>query len=123
MRNASDDRELEQVLQSGEFDFLYDCGIHQSLNSITVGNGDTVISAVAKYFSIILCKAELDQLIEGLSTLSALDLIRGNPGILRQLFVYIKPRKICAPTVSNSREQEEAAVMRWIDFIETIAGL
>lgn len=65
-----------------------------------------------------------------------LDLIRGNPGIilLRQLFVYIKPRKICAdyvidlfslsysPTGSNSREQEEAAVMRQIDFIETIVG-
>ena len=135
MRNASDDRELEQVLQSEEFDFLYDCGIHQPLNSITVANRDTIISAIAKHFSVIVCKAELDQLIEGLSTLSVLDLIRGNPGILRQLFVYIKPRKICAdyvidlfspsysPTGSNSREQEEAAIMRWIDFIETIAGL
>ena len=69
MRNASDDRELEQVLQSEEFDFLYDCGIHQPLNSITVANRDTIISAIAKHFSVIVCKAELDQLIEGLSTL------------------------------------------------------
>lgn len=69
MRNASDDRELEQLLQSEEFDFLYDCRIHQPLNSITVANRDTVIIAVAKHFSIIVCKAELDQLLEGLSTL------------------------------------------------------
>lgn len=73
-------------------------------------------------------------MLEGLATLQVLDLIRTNPCIMRQLFVYVAPKRITAdyilslfseaysPQGSNVRVEEEAAAMKWVHFIQHIEG-
>ena len=133
IKNTSNEQELNQIVENEEFDFLYDCGIQT--RSITMAKKDDVISAIAKHYCIVICKAELDQLIEGLSTLQVLDLVRSNPDVMRELFIYVEPKKLSSdyiidlftpsysPQGCNRREFEEAAVMKWIQFIEIIEGV
>lgn len=73
-------------------------------------------------------------MLEGLTTMQVLDLIRTNSSIMRQLFVYVTPKRITAdyilslfsevysPLGSNARIEEEDAAMRWINFIQHIEG-
>ena len=88
------------------------------------------------HYGVLIVKAELDQILCGLSsTLNALNLIRNNAVVMRDLFIY-KPRPL--PTAdslfdlfepkfsesgSNARETEEATVMLWSDFLQIVEGI
>ena len=77
------------MLGSEKYDFRFDLGIGQSVNSIGLEDVDSIVSAIAKHYAILSVKAELDQMLCGISsTLGTLDLIRQHPRSLRSLFVY-----------------------------------
>ena len=124
---------MQCVIEAEDFDFIYDCGIHQPLHTIKKAKNECLVSAVAKHYSVISCKAELDQILEGLDTMQVLDLIRGNPSIMRQLLVYMTPKKITADYILRlfsekyspvgSNTHEEAATMKWINFIQNVEGM
>ena len=132
LEQAKDESELRALVQSDDYEFLYDCGIHQALNSINLSNRSQLIGNIAKHYSVILCKAEIDQIIEGLTTHKVLDLIRENPATMRQLFVCMPPQNITAdyilqlfmenfsPLGSNSRSAEEATAIHWVHLVEQI---
>ena len=74
-----------------------------------------IISCVAKHYGIFQVKAELDQMLCGLSsTLNMLELIR-NPTRFRPL-LELK----YSPQGSNTREKEEATTMLWLQFLQKI---
>ena len=96
---------------------------------------DTIVGLMVKHFTILMVKAELDQLLCGMSsTMNVLELVRGNPE-MRELFFYNpKPPMTwdamysIVPAVvsqegSNRREDEEAILMKWVMRCKTIEGM
>ena len=90
---------------------------------------------MAKYFTVLRVKSELDQLVCGLSsTLNVLDLVRKNSLQMKELFLYHDPPPLTWESVYNlfpaqmstegstKREREEAVMMRWINVITCIEG-
>ena len=88
---------------------------------------------MVKHFAVFEVKAELDQLLCGLSsTLGVLELLRSDPALMRPLLVYRPTNPVTAddvfdafvfcysPNGSNSREKEEATVMLWVHFLQRI---
>ena len=94
------------------------------------------VSAVAKHYTILKCRAELDQLVQGLETLGVLQLIRSNPCMMRQLFTGTgQEQKLTAELLfdlfppqfssvgSKRREQEEKIVMLWDNYLQMVQGI
>ena len=98
---------------------------------------ERVVSSMCLHYGVLMVKAELYQILCGLSsTLNALNLIRNNAIVMRELFVY-KPQPLpTADTLfdlfetikfsesgSNIRKTEEATIMLWSDFLQTVEGI
>ena len=127
----TDVHELQELLDSDDYDFRYDCGIMQPTQSIQLTERDHIISCIAKHYAVLRPKAELDQLLAGLCTLSVLDLVRANAQVMRSLFVF-KPQPLTADALfdmlpatfclegSNTREAEEATFMHLVEYIQMI---
>ena len=86
-------REEEVIWTVAEFDVLYDCGIHQPLHTIKLNNRSQYISDAAKHYSGVLCKAELDLMIDGLKVNRVLN---ESPTSMQQLFFHMQPPKVTA---------------------------
>lgn len=116
--------ELQSLLLLEEYDFRYTMGVALRVDTVTIADKKEVISAIAKHFAVFEIKAELDQLLCGLScTIGALDLLRNNPAVMRPLLVpsitgplsadeMFDAFDICySPDGSNIKEREETTVM------------
>ena len=102
------------------------------MDSLTILDRDAIIGAIAKHFCIFAVKSELDQLLCGFSnTLDILNVLRSNAAVLRPLFVssvsvmnaddVFDAFNICyLPEGSNKRSIEEATIMLWVNFLQTI---
>ena len=136
LQNATSSQELLELLGSDEYDFHYDLGIGQPVNNITLEDRERMISSIADHYSILVVKAELDQLLGGLAlTLNVLHLICENAPRMRSLFIYSEPAPLKAddifdlftpklsPVGSNRREVEEAAMILWFDFLQLIESM
>ena len=89
MQRATNEEDLKELMDSDEYDFRYDIGIAQSADAIRLADKEKIVPLMAKHFTILSVKAELDQILCGLSsTLSVLELVRENRQTMRQLFVY-----------------------------------
>ena len=88
---------------------------------------------MAKHFAVLEVKAELDQLLSGLSsTLGVLELVRGDPVLMKDLFIHTPTSPMTADDMydafnicyslngSNNREREEATIMLWVQFLPCI---
>lgn len=53
LKNAHDDREVQRIVSAEDYTFLFECGIHQSIQSIKAAEIEGIISAVAKHYSIM----------------------------------------------------------------------
>ena len=125
------------MIDSDDFDFRYEIGVSQPVNTLKLSDKERlIVDLMAKHFTILIVKAELDQMFKcGLSsTLNILELVRENKG-MRQLFVYdqqppmswddlynILPA-VMSPEGSNRREEEEAVMMKWIKLSQAIEGV
>ena len=107
----------------------------QQSSSFKLSDRDAFASAVAKHYTILKCRAELDQLLQGLETLGVLPLIRSNPCMMRPLFTGTgQEQKLTAELLfdlfspqfssvgSNRREQEEKIVMFWDNYLQMVQG-
>ena len=115
-----------------EFDFRYELGIATRSDKISIEDRDAIISAMAKHFCVFAIKSELDQILCGLSsTLGVLELLRNNPTVMRPLLIRSSVKHtadtmydsftICfSPDGSNKRVAEEATVMLWFHFLQTV---
>ena len=78
---------------------------------------------------------EMDQFFSGLDTLSIGFLIRTSSATMKKLFVYGDPSAITvrklqeilipefSPRGSNIREEEDAIIMNWNDYLKDIKGM
>ena len=61
--------EIRKLLDSEEFQFRFDAGV--TMPSISVGiEQDEIVRSLIMHYLVFTCKAELDQLKQGLSELS-----------------------------------------------------
>ncbi len=135
IEDVSSQSELQELLSTNEFEFRFDLGINKPSNKIRLEDRETIVSSIALHHGILAVKAELDQILCGLSvTLNALTLIRDNAVLMRPLFVYEERPPPKADAVydmfpatfsasgSNIREKEEATMMVWNDFLQMVQG-
>ncbi len=135
LHQASNEQEFRQLLDCDKFDFRYACGVPQPSSLIRVIDCDTIVSSVTMHYSVLVCKAELDQLVQSLESLQVLELVRANPQIMKPLFVGTSSKlNITAddlfdllpaqfsPAGSNRRESEENVVMDWDNYNHMIEG-
>ena len=126
--------ELKQLLTDDEYDFQYDIGVAKPMSALQFTDHDTIVQSSALHYSVLCVKAELDQLTSGLRTLGVLDLVQANPKMLTPLFVYTESPPLTAgqmidlfypklsPVGANRRDEEEAVVMLWVNYIQTLEG-
>ena len=135
MLEAKEDLDLQNLLDSDEYSFRYDIGISQPSHTLSLVDKHKIVTLMAKYFTVLRVKSELDQLVCGLSsTLNVLDLVRKNSLQMKELFLYHDPPPLTWESVYNlfpaqmstegstKREREEAVMMRWINVITCIEG-
>ena len=91
----------------------------------------TIVSAMCLHYTILVIKAELDQLVKGLETLDILSLLWEHPPAARPLFIHTDGPPLTAGDVfdvfhpqlslpgSNAREREEEQLIKWL---EDVAG-
>ena len=101
----------------------------------SVADRDKLISSLCLHFNILVVKAELDQLLDGLKELGVLGLIRDNPNEARHLFVHNTAKQLTAdkvfdlfvanlsPLMSNARDTQEAQVLHWANFLQLVEGI
>ena len=111
-----------------DYEFRFEMGIGHSPAS--PDDQLRIVDCMCKHYSIIIIKAQLDQILCGLSsTMNLLYLMREYPAKFRPLLVWSQPDKvsgdllyslfkpILSPDGSNKREQEELVLMWWADMI------
>lgn len=102
--------------------------------NIEESDRDTIISSLCLHSVILMSKAELDQLIDGLKCLEILELLRSNPCVSHKLFVrstaniltveyiYDLFSPSLSSVMSNTRDKEEAQLFNWSNFLQLISG-
>ena len=98
-----------------------------------LGDKENIVVQLANHFTILQCKAELDQILCGLSeTLGLLDLVHGNPIIMRPLFVKATKPPLTAESLydlfvmhysKDGSNTKEVTGMRWLSFLECVEGI
>lgn len=118
------------MLESSEYDFRYDMCVGLIVDSII--DRDKLINTIALYYTVVRCKAQVDQLTEGLRVLGILELMKENPNKAKDLLIYKEPEHLTADKIismfssrlssvgSNSREDEEQIVLFWVHFLQLI---
>ncbi len=123
-------------MNSDDYEFRYDLGISQPADKIRLSDKQTIVELMTKHFTILRVKAELDQILCGLSsTLNFLEFVRNNQRELRQFFIYNPPPtftwsslyNLLPATMSeigtNRREEEENVIMKWINLTRIVEGV
>lgn len=125
---------MRTLLDSEEFDFRFDIGVAQPSQNLHLQDCMRIVKSCATHFTIHSIKTELDQICDGLNCMGVLQLMRNNPALLRPLFL---PQPLCplsadyminlfvtkfSPLGCNTREEEEAVVMKWVQFLQLIEG-
>ena len=125
---------MRELLDSEEFMFRFEVGIMDATAKLSLDDRKWIVSLVSKYYTIVLPKAQIDQIIEGLGVLGMHELMKQNPNAFHKL--------LCEPSVllnadyilttftadfsemgSNKRDTEEQAVIYWVNFIQLIEGM
>jgi hypothetical protein len=136
IENAGSVSELQNLLESDSYDFRYDLGINVSPLDVSLLDRENIVSSMAFHYGVLTVKAELDQMLCGLSeTLNALELIRNNAAIMKPLFLWehrtpptadyvydLMTPKLSEPG-SNRRDEEEAIMMLWVEFLRIVQGI
>ena len=68
IEDASLVSQLQELLNTEEFDFRYDLGISKPVHEIRLDDRETLVSSMALHYGVLMVKAELDQLLCGLSS-------------------------------------------------------
>ena len=100
--------------------------------SIVIEQKDEIVRSLIMHYLVFTCKAELDQLKQGLSELGVLHLLHSYPALLRPLFAASHKPKLTAdqvantfviqwsPRGSNQREIEEAVIFGWMEYLDGV---
>ena len=128
MEEAKNDGAFQELVSSEQYDFRYECGVH----SMKYTDRSAIVAAFYKYFAIIRCLPQLQQLKEGLETLGVLQLLQQNQAVgqlfavqavkitSNQLYDLFCP--LLSPEGSNQHEAEVTTVYHWANYLQSVAG-
>ena len=89
VNEAEDSQDLKNAFFMDEaLDLLTSTGFRKAVSSLTLADRQYLTSALLDYHLMGKVKAEMDQFIEGLSTLGFLDAVRKNPQVFQPFFVH-----------------------------------
>ena len=121
------------MIGSKEYDFRFDCGVSQSVLSLTLEDRDKIISALCLHYTVLSSLAELEQLRHGLSVCQFSMIFERHSKLFRPLFLH-SDESITAsfiqdlykveysPQGSTKRILEEEIIMAWITFLSECEG-
>ena len=128
-------KEMRTLIDSDDFLFRFDAGVTVPSSSLAIEQRDDIIRSLVMHYLVFSCKAELDQLKQGLSELEILKLLHTYPALFKPLFVVCgKPKltadllaatfQVCwSPKGSNQRENEEAVIYGWMEYLQGIESM
>ena len=134
MQQTSSEDELRDLFTSERFSFRFDCGVTQPAGAIFLSDKQNIITSIVHHFCIYSCKAELDEIRRGLSTVGFLSVMEEHP-ILKSLFTGNNSAPLTAGMIqdlfiprfsaegSNSRATEEAIMMHFFELLFEIASM
>lgn len=115
-----------------EYQFRYDAGVCIPSHSAQLDQKDIIVQSLIKHYLVHVCKSELDELKSGCSELGMLALFHTHPTLFRPLLTISGKPKLTAKLVvatfevkwslqgSNAREQEEAVILGWKEYLRGI---
>ena len=107
------------------------CGFLKPAAAVATGNIPDIVRAVYLEYTVLRSSQEIGQFIEGLQTVGIATLMKRHPLVIKKLFVYNGAANVTAQYLSellvpifsprghNQREEEEAVVLNWRDYIIT----
>ena len=126
--------EFRQLLNSDQLSFRFDGGVSIPSTSVSIEDKEKIAIALAKNFVIYSCKAELDQLKDGLSHLGVLNIFQDHPKLMKPLLLSSGKRSlnssqvldlfktVWSPEGSNQREREESVIFGWTHYVHSCGG-
>ena len=131
--DAKDTTELCDLLMEDDARYIGACGILKPVFRVTTRDIPEITEAVCIEYLIMKSINELNQFQEGLNILGVSDLIKDHPASCHELFVHcsktVTPHDIdelflplFSPEGSNAREDEEALILNWKDYIYEAEG-
>ena len=134
LEECNDEKSLKDMLDSDEFNFRFSCGVTQPTYHMKLDEKQDVISGLCRHFTIYRSIAKLDQLVEGLQTLSFNCLMKNYPSLLKQIFKaplqslsanFIQDlfEVVYSDVGSNDRRREENIIINWITYLRDSEGM
>jgi hypothetical protein len=128
LESCKSDQEFQDVIGSEEYTFRFSCGVNQPSVTLKLNDREKIVSAVCLHSTVLNSLAELEQLLNGLSTLEVSSLIRHYPSKFRSVFEANHERPTAStiqgiyvidfsPAGSNIRMKEEELAMLWTNFL------
>lgn len=103
-------------------------------STVTIADKHAIVNDLSIHCVVYYWKAALDQLKSGLGTLGILQLMQKYPTLMKPLFLDSaqKAMKVSdvldlfsvewSPSGSNQREEEEAVILQWTEYVQEIEG-
>ena len=121
------------MLLSDNFSFVLDCGFVKPTTTVTMENVPALIQAVFLEYVVLRSTQEIAQFVKGLDSLRITAVMKRHTQCFKKLFVYdhiaaevtvqylsslLVP--VLSPHGHNQREQEEAVLLAWSDYLQDI---
>ena len=131
--NAKDADTLQDLLMDDDAGYITASGFHKAIFRVKTEDIPDIVEVVCTEFLIMKSISEINQFQEGLNVLGIGNLIKSNPDVMREVFVYSDKEftaldldelflPMFSPAGSNAREKEEAVILNWKDYIFEAQG-
>ena len=134
IKSASTNHDLQDLLLQDSFKFVFECGFMKPAAFVKLSDIPTITKQVCMDYVLVRSSLEMDQFCKGLETHNILHLIRTSKYAVKKLYVHDFQGSVTvqslfelltpefSPRGSNIREEEEAVVMNWHDYLKDIEG-
>ena len=133
IKSARTDSELQELLLQDSFGFVSECGYMKPIALVKLCDVSIIVKRVCMDYVLLRSSLEMEQFCQGLESHKILYLMRTSSAVVKKLFVYhpenISVQKIqellipeFSPRGCNMREEEEAVIMNWNDYLKDIEG-
>ena len=79
---------MRKLLDSDEYAFRFEIGVCDVSSEVKLSDRDRIVLSLANYFTVVVVKAYIDQIVDGLKVLGISELIKANPRTMHKLFCY-----------------------------------